>query len=96
MAKQGTQRRVRRTADEWRELISEHARSGLTQSEFCSQHAIRLATFSKARQRLSGTDKASTNRLPEFVAVATTTHDAGHWELELEVAQRVVIRLKGL
>lgn len=96
MARQGTQRRIRRTADEWRELIAEQSRSGLTQSEFCSQHAIRVATFSTARQRLLGTDTASTKRLPDFVPVATTAHDSGHWELELEVGQRVVIRLKGV
>jgi hypothetical protein len=34
--------------------------------------------------------------MPDFVPVEATAHDAGHWELELEVAQRVVIRLKGL
>ena len=96
MATRGTRRRVRRTADEWRKLIAEQARSGLTQREFCSQHKVGVSTFGKARQRFSGDDTGTTVHVPDFVPVETTAHDAGHWELELEVAQRVVIRLKGL
>ena len=96
MAKRENPRRTRRTADEWRELLAEQSRSGLTQSAFCSQRAMNVSTFSKARQRFSGAGSASRRLAPDFVAVATTAHDAGAWELELEVGQRIVIRLKGL
>ncbi len=49
-------RRIRRSAEQWHELFTEYEASGLSQSAFCQQRGLAIATFSKwlARLRDSG------------------------------------------
>ncbi len=45
--------RTNRTRDEWNSIFGAHARSGLSQNEFCRKRGITPSAFSNAKQRIS-------------------------------------------
>jgi transposase-like protein len=92
--------RVRRTAEQRRELIEEYEASGLGKAEFCRQRGVNFATFchwftTKKRRRNGGTRAASpTPRFAEIAVVQPTVEPAAI-EILLPNGSRVGIRHHG-
>lgn len=58
---------VRRTAEQWRELIEQQAQSDLTVEAFCRRRGVAVSTFFARRRKLA--DRAG----PAFVEVTAST-----------------------
>lgn len=88
----------RRSAEQWRELISVFQRSGETRTQFCARHGVPLSTFAWWQSRLR-TDMPATAQ-PLFVelmpepAAAPARRSAEALDLELDLGDGLVIRLR--
>jgi hypothetical protein len=82
--------RVRRSENEWRELITRFARSGLSRREFCRQEKINKNSFDRWQKRL-GAPKRS-----EFIDVTPNDVGSGRsWAVEVELSDGTVVRVGG-
>ena len=83
-----SKRRVRRTQEEWRQLVDEQRRSTLSQSAFCQSKGISVASLQNWKRRLAG-------RETEWLALGqvSATTPAG-WDIELDLGHGVCLRLR--
>ena len=89
-------RRTRRTASEWRELVSQFERGGQSRKEFCSLQGLSLSTFDLWRRKLRGTPSQREPRSESmFVEVAQVEPTRSlSWDVELELGAGVVLRVR--
>jgi hypothetical protein len=99
---------VRRSLQEWRDVMHAYARSGQTRKQFCVQEQLALSTFDWWRRRLREESEAATperqpalrglNGAPLFVELAPARRPESTalpaWEVELELGAGVVLRLR--
>ena len=84
-------RRVRRTSEEWEQILSAFRSSNLTQQAFCKQNGISTVSLSKWRKRLQAdstpagfipvqlsSDPISPTPLPDGGAGVSVRLDLGH------------------
>jgi len=82
--------RTRRSREEWIEIQTHYRQSNQSQSEYCRQHQLSLATFSKWRRRLNEESSA------DFVAVVPETNEVtstGSFNVRLELGDGLVLEL---
>ena len=86
---------IRRSEDEWRELLAQFERSGQTQEQFCTDHDLVLSTFARWRHNLSerAMDEPIAERGAMFVELASE-HPEQRWDLELDLGAGMVLRLR--
>ena len=86
---------VRRSTDEWRELLGQFECSGQTQEQFCAAHDLALSTFSRWREKLRGAamDEPVASREAMFVELASEQLEQ-RWDMELDLGAGVVLRLR--
>lgn len=83
--------RVRRSPEEWRDLLARFARSGLEPRDFCHKEKVHLTSFQRWQKRLANPTKSA-----EFIDVTPATpDDASPWAIEIEFASGTVLRLRG-
>ena len=58
--------RINRSEDEWREIIMDYERSGLTQEVFCRDGGMSSSAFSKWRNRLKAKEQVTKNGFIEL------------------------------
>jgi len=87
--------KVRRTAEQWQEILSAYENSGLSQEAFCTQQSLATSTFHKWRQRLAA-DKPQTQAVPEFIELTSIPQSAhsGDWDIELSLSSTIVLRIR--
>ena len=86
---------VRRSAKEWRAIVSRFERSGQTSRQFCSAEQLAPSTFALWRRRLRGSAAGSeSNGAARFVALADSPPASAAWEAELDLGYGVVLRLR--
>jgi hypothetical protein len=78
------------TADQWRELLAEHGRSGLTVKQFCHDRRITQWSFYAWRKRLRG-EGTVRFALVERGRVRQETATAAGLELVLATGERLRI-----
>lgn len=95
-------RRIRRNRKAWQAVMRRYETSGQSQVAFCRSQGLALSSFSRWRQRLAAEtgvfDKPVATAAAEamFLEVqrpAVAVAPAG-WELELQLAEGVVLRLR--
>lgn len=92
--------KIRRSASEWRGIISDYKTSGLTQREFCQQRGVAYSSFTNWLIKLKKSQSAMPDdvRNPLFVEVDTSnlslTASQNEWDVELAFANGTVLRLK--
>lgn len=91
--------RTRRSADQWRALISEQADSGLSQSAFCNRKQIALSTFTNWKRRLAGQAAATGESDDESVSspwieLGAVGGSQPGWDIELDLGDGVCLRLR--
>jgi len=89
---------TRRTREQWEALVAEHQASDLSAPEYCKQHDIAYASFSKWRTKLKSTlvePGSSKNATPfvELTAPANVQTTESHWHIELDLAPGVQLRI---
>ncbi len=86
-------RPVRRTASEWREIVSRYERSGVPSREFCKREAIGVASLHRWRRKLADQLQAApkTER-HDFVEVGNSL---GGWAVDIELPDGRMLRIHG-
>jgi len=89
---------VRRTREQWETLVAEHQASQLSAPEFCKQHDIAYASFSKWRTKLKSAiaEPSSSNTIAPFVELTAPTNSQiieSQWHIELDLAPGVQLRI---
>lgn len=91
--------RIRRSAEQWQDLINEQARSGLSQADFCKREQVALSTFTNWKRRLSGkvgrtsAAERETATAPWIDLGAVSGSEPG-WDIELDLGGGVCLRLR--
>jgi len=87
-----TPRRVRRTEQQWREILEQFEASGLSSRAFCRREQLVVSSLQRWRSRLSRVPA------PQFVQLAPSSNPAtpsARWALELELPDGMRLRLRG-
>ena len=77
--------RVRRSEEEWRQLVDRQAASGLSRRQFCSQEQINHTSFERWYRRLSAG--------AGFVEVSPLVRGSSSWSVEVELAGGTIVRV---
>lgn len=86
---------VRRSAEEWRAIVSRFERSGRTSKQFCTAEQLAPSTFALWRRRLLGPAAGGgANGAARFVELADSPPASPAWEAELDLGDGVVLRLR--
>lgn len=89
--------RVRRTEQEWRELIDLCRQSGLTQRQFCREHSVSLASFHRWAMRLESSSSPFVEIEAPHAIVApkgeATSSKPSRWIVELILPHGCVLRI---
>lgn len=85
----------RRTASEWRSILADFRRSGLSIEAFCDRESLSKSSFRRWRERLA--EAAPTASPASFVELAapSPSADPGSWTVELELPSGIVLRVRG-
>lgn len=82
--------RIRRTPEQWRQILDKFRASGLDRKTFCEQQGLRRESLRRAEHRLSQTEPAGMS----FVEVsASPAEPTRGWDIELELGDGLVLRL---
>jgi len=88
----GIVRRVRRTEEQWREVLRRFEASGLSTRAFCQREGISASSLQRWRSR---GDRALAPRFVELAPPrATSAVSSTAWALELELPDGVRLRLR--
>lgn len=90
---EATERRGRKSREEWVELMVAYEAGDLSQREFCRQHEVAYSSFGYWRRRLrSPVAPHAVAPLLELSPLALG--DASEWRVELELNSGLVLRLR--
>ncbi|NLQ19201.1 IS66 family insertion sequence element accessory protein TnpB [Marinomonas sp. M1K-6] len=86
---------ARRSSSEWQQIIGDQAESGLSAPQYCEQHQVSYASFSKWRQHFSGTKKPSDSMHSDFIDLSQVPalSGSGRWNITLRLGDGVELRL---
>lgn len=90
-------KRVRRSADDWREILAQQRSSGLSQAAFCRREAIALSTFARWKQRLGSppdADSCAVSGDPGWIELPSIGQSGSGWLIELDLGGGICLRLK--
>jgi hypothetical protein len=82
--------KVRRSAAEWREILSRCEQSGLSPRAFCQKEEIHWSSFVRWQKKLAAQANSS-----EFVAVTPTRPASSSWSLEISLPNGSELRFRG-
>jgi hypothetical protein len=86
-------RHVRRSRSDWRQLIDEQARSGLSQTAFCAARTVSTTSFQHWKRQLAAA--ASPSSSPTWLDLGPLRESvAAGWDIELELGAGVCLRLR--
>lgn len=91
------QRRVRRSREQWRELLERFEQSGQSRERFCREQGLTLSSFAHWRRELgkTGAGRRAAAGAPFFLEVTPqATGAAGSWDAELDLGAGMVLRLR--
>lgn len=95
-----TEKKTRRTPEQWKIIISAHEASGLTQRDFCQQQGVAYSSFTywlKKLKKMVPVAHAEAASTPLFVGIEPE-HSAStvstNWDVELAFANGMVLRLR--
>ncbi len=71
---------VRRTEDQWRELVEQHTNSGQTATAFCADNGINAKYFSLRKQKLAQEPKS---KGANFVSIKVPSTPASSVEIKM-------------
>lgn len=94
-------KKIRRSASEWRSIISDYKISGLTQREYCHHQGIAYSSFTTWLIKLKKSKSvlpAEESLSPLFVEMTadnpSLNSTSTEWDVELAFANGTVLRLK--
>lgn len=91
--------RIRRSKNQWQELIDKQASSGLSQADFCKREQLALSTFTNWKRRLAGrvgpasSDEQESAPSP-WIELGAVNGSVPSWEIELDLGGGICLRLR--
>ena len=88
---------VRRSAEQWREIMSTFESGGQTSVAFCAAEGLSLRTFQKWKRQFNGAGEVAPARESTrkgFVELADTPAGASGWDVEVDLGEGLVLRLR--
>lgn len=85
-----TRSRIRRTPEQWREILHEFRASGLDRKSFCERKGLRRESLRRAEIRLDHSEPVS---MPFLELAAPAAEPVRGWDMELELGDGLVLRL---
>jgi len=82
--------RIRRTPEQWRQILDEFNASGLDRKSFCERRGLRREALRRAELRL-GLD--APRSMPFVEVSASPAEPVPGWDVELELGDGLVLRL---
>ena len=82
-----------RSVEQWQSLVDDHARSGLSQSEFCRQHGLTQSALFNWRRRLAAPARKPQLASP-FIEISPPVANTQHWDVELELGGGRILRVR--
>lgn len=86
-------KRQYRTASQWREIIDAYEQCNLTQSEFCKQKGIAISNLHAWRRKLASNNTTVGDSFIELHP-PTAQSVSNHWDVELELGEGRLLRIK--
>ena len=94
--------RIRRSAEQWRELLNRFEHSGQTREQFCTEQGLALSSFTRWRGKLRQQRPAVADGAGAGEAVfvelapdqAVSAQPPRPWELELQLGGGLVVRVR--
>jgi len=91
---------IRRSQQQWSELIELQPESGLSIPKFCEQAGVSYQSFMAWRKRITIPEQRK-SQSPEFVELTSPEHtaaahqppSANHWQVELELGDGIQLRI---
>lgn len=97
-SKPSTQRRIRRSREQWQELVARFEDSGQTREQFCAELGIGESTLRRWCSRLQERTPGAMSQAPVFVELPAQHERPGAvvqpWEVELQLDAGIVLRLR--
>ena len=97
-SKPNTQRRIRRSREEWEGLVTLFETSGQTRKRFCAELGIGESTLRRWCSRLRERTPAAVSQAPVFVELPAQEKGpraaVQSWEVELQLDTGVLLRLR--
>ena len=93
----GKDRMVRRSAEQWREIVSRFEASDLTVDAFCAAEGLRRRMLRRWQHKFSLPGEVAPARKSTrkgFVELADTPADAAAWDVEVDLGRGLVVRLR--
>jgi len=95
-----TRKYIRRSRQQWSELIELQSDSGLSIPKFCEQAGFSYQRFMAWRKRITTPEKRKIQS-PEFVELTSSEQTAAahqspsvnHWQIELEMGDSIQLRI---
>ena len=86
---------ARRSSSEWQQIIDDQAESGLSAPQYCEQHQVSYASFSKWRQHFLGTKTSLDSTHSGFIDLSQVPalSGTGRWNITLCLGDGVELRL---
>jgi len=88
---------ARGTPEQWQALVADQKASQLSAPDYCKQHDIAYASFSKWRTKLKLADEKDEQNKPtpfvELTGVDKEINHKPHWHIELDIAPGVQLRI---
>ncbi len=93
-----TRSHMRRSAEQWRDLITRFEQSGQTREGFCAEHGLALSSFNRWRQKLRRDFARGEGVVGEALFVELTPEAASSvtlaWDVELQLGGGMILRLR--
>ncbi len=93
MSATSVSRRPRRSRTYWARRVSEQAASGLSMRAFCVRHDLALKTFARWKRKLEGASSSPAAFVELPVTPTPGPAAPPGWDIELELADGVRLRL---
>jgi hypothetical protein len=85
---------VRRTAGQWRQILTRFERSGLSVQAFCDREGLSASSFQRWRAKLAaGRDSFVQLALPTPAEPRASDPESIPWNIELELPGDVILRI---
>jgi len=83
-------KRIRRTPQQWQQIIDQQSRSGNAARQFCADNDLNYSLFCKWRRKLDRTPEAAFVDVSSLVAPTAVPA----WDVELDLGNGIALRLR--
>jgi hypothetical protein len=95
-----TKKRINRSRRQWKLLLDDFHRSGLTKVAFCQQYGVATSSLNRWQRMLEGQPESGnfvdvTEALSAVPAALSSTQEGGDaWQVELALGNNIVLRIR--